>query len=376
MFQMRKLIPVLAALLTVLSCRERPAAVRETIPYVKQLAADTTAFSLVQSYRTQGTRGSIAVIGEPDDALALSEAFLEADVRDNIDGKPGQDRLPDFAGESFDIIMDAHNAPYPRMAAASPDSLREVAVRCAVMSLDTVSFAQALDPQSRLSKKKAKIFVLASSMLTEFGQFDVDTLLKMASRDPLILNPVDAMMDKIREASLQHVAAWVPALVKPTYSASAKDLDCTVITPAGGVDVRSAFRDLLRQFRSLRPNTSLDAVLVDSFSIDLGELQAEVEHIHRQITEEDMAFDRILAPKFRFIEPKSCLTEACYRLLRERNLFTHDIAYPSVRYYQTEEGMDGDFVLVEIGADYLKSRRPGLVSPSQDSGYIYVPDYD
>lgn len=376
MFQMRKLIPVLAALLTVFSCRERPAAVRETIPYVKQLAADTTAFSLVQSYRTQGTRGSIAVIGEPDDALALSEAFLEADVRDNIDGKPGQDRLPDFAGESFDIIMDAHNAPYPRMAAASPDSLREVAVRCAVMSLDTVSFAQALDPQSRLSKKKAKIFVLASSMLTEFGQFDVDTLLKMASRDPLILNPVDAMMDKVREASLQHVAAWVPALVKPTYSASAKDLDCTVITPAGGVDVRSAFRDLLRQFRSLRPNTSLDAVLVDSFSIDLGELQAEVEHIHRQITEEDMAFDRILAPKFRFIEPKSCLTEACYRLLRERNLFTHDIAYPSVRYYQTEEGMDGDFVLVEIGADYLKSRRPGLVSPSQDSGYIYVPDYD
>lgn len=375
---MKKLIPIIAflAFLTV-SCRERTAPLRDTIPYVKQLAEDTTAFSLVQAYRSQGTRGSIAVIGEPEAALLLSEAFLQADVRDNIDGKPGNDRLPDFAGESFDVIMDAYNAPYRRMAEASPDSLREVAVRCAVMSLDTVAYAHALDPQSRLSKKKAKIFVLASSMLTEFGRFDIDTLLKMASREPLILNPVDAMMDVVRGTSLHHVAAWVPAPAKPAYDAAAGDLDCAVISPVGGSDVRSAFRDLLRQYRSLRPNTALDAVLVDSFTMDLEELQAEVEHIHRQITEEDMAFDRILAPKFHFIEPKSSLTEACYRLLREKNLFTHDIAYPGARYYQTEEGMAGDFVLVEIGSDYLESRRPGLLENSvNEPGYVYVPDND
>ena len=375
---MKKLIPLIALLaFLAVSCRERTAPQRDTIPYVKQLAEDTTAFSLVQAYRSQGTRGSIAVIGEPEPALLLAEAFLQADVRDNIDGKAGNDRLPDFAGESFDVVMDAYNAPYRRMAEASPDSLREVAVRCAMMSLDTVGYAHALDPQSRLGKKKAKIFVLASSMLTEFGRFDIDTLLKMASREPLILNPVDAMMDVVRGASLRHVAAWVPAPVKPAYEAAAGDLDCAVISPVGGSDVRSAFRDLLRQYRSLQPNTTLDAVLVDSFTMDLEELQAEVEHIHRQITEEDMAFDRILAPKFRFIEPKSSLTEACYRLLREENLFTHDIAYPSARYYQTEEGMDGNFVLVEIGSEYLESRRPGLLENSDtEPGYVYVPDND
>jgi len=346
---MKKLIPFIAflALLTV-SCRERTAPLRDTISYVKQLAEDSTAFSLVRAYRSQGTRGSIAVVGEPEAALLLSEAFLQADVRDNIDGKPGNDRLPDFAGESFDVIMDAYNAPYRRMAESS-----------------------------RLSKKKAKVFVLASSMLTEFGQFDIDTLVKMASREPLILNPVDAMMDAVRGASLAHVAAWVPAPAKPAYEAAATGLDCAVISPVGGSDVRSAFRDLLRQYRSLKPNTALDAVLVDSFTMDLEELHAEVEHIHRQITEEDMAFDRLLAPKFHFIEPKSSLTEACYRLLREKNLFTHDIAYPAVRYYQTEEGMDGDFVLVEIGSEYLANLRSGILdTPDKAPDYVYVPDND
>ena len=374
---MKKLILLIAVLLfAAVSCRERPAAVRDTIPYVKQLVEDTTAFSLVQAYRAQGSRGSIAVIGEPDAALLLADAFLSADVRDNIDGKPRQDRLPDFAGECFDIIMDAYNAPYGRMAGASADSLREVAVRCAMMSLDTVSFAHALDPQSRLTKKKAKIFVLASSMLTEFGQFDIDTLLKMASREPLILNPVDAMMEEARNGNAVHVAAWAPALAAPSYAAAAEDLDCAVVEPAGGQDVRSALRDLLRQYRTLRPNVTLDAVLLDSFTADVEELRNEVEHIHRQITEEDMAFDRILAPHFHFIEPKSCLTEACYRLLRERNLFTHDIAYPSVRYYQTEEGTDGDFVLVEIGSGYLQERRPDLLGTPSKPGYVYVPDHD
>ncbi len=374
---MKKLIPLIAVLaLLAVSCRERKTVTWDTIPYVKLLVEDTTAFPLVEAYRTQGTRGSIAVIGEPEAALLLAETMLAADLRDNIDGKIGPDRLPDFAGESFDVIMDVYNAPYRRMAESCPDSLREVAVRCAMMSLDTVSYAQALDPQSRLSKRKAKIFVLASSLLTEFGQSDIDTLLKMASREPLIINPVEAMINRVRNEKLSHVAVWTPFAPGTAYAEAAKDIDCAVITP-GSQDTRTAFRDLLRQYRTLRPNVTLDAVLIDSFTMDLEEVQAEVEHIHRQITEEDMAFDRILAPKFQFIEPKSCLTEACYRMLRERNLFTHDIAYPTLRYYQTEEGMNGNCVLVEMGAEYVKNRRSDLMGTSVDNpDIVYVPDHD
>ena len=346
MNRMRNTILFLGAFLLLASCHERQVPVRDTIPYVKQLAVDTAGtYSLLESYRSAGTAGSIAVIGEPEAAWQLATRLLVADEVDNIDGKPRPDRLPDFAGESFDILMDQYNAPYTRMAASSPDSLREIAVRNAVMSIDSVAYSNALDPMSRLRKSRAKVFVLANSLLAEYGQFDIDTLFKMAGREALILTPVETMLETAAKAGCRSVAVWAPQEARSAYEHAAlayPKMEVTVVSTTGNGMLRPAFRDMLRIFRSLKPKETLDAVLLDSFTADMDELAAEQEHIHRQITEEDMAFDRILTPHFQFIEPNACLTSALYRLLRERNLFTHDIAYPSVRYYQTEENRDGE----------------------------------
>ena len=372
MTRMKQILSFLVLLGTLVSCHERQVNVRDTIPYVKQIAVDTTGtFALVSTYRTAGTKGSIAVIGEPEDAARLASFLLAADHVDNIDGKARPDRLPDFAGESFDILLDLYNAPYLRLAASSPDSLREVAVRNAVIAVDTVAYSNALDPNSRLVTSRAKVFVLANSLLSEYGQFDVDTLFKMAGREPLILTPVEAMLCTAADAGYKRVAVWAPAESRSAYENAARtwtpQMDVTVVSTTGNGVLRPAFRDVLRMYRSLKPGTNLDAVLLDSFTADLEELGAEVEHIHRQITEEDMAFDRILMPHFRFIEPNASLTAALYRLLREKNLFTHDIAYPTVRYYQTEENREGEFVPVEVSAAYLSSRS----NPAP-----YVPDID
>ena len=368
MIHMKKLTVGVAVLLSFVACHERPVVVRDTIPYVKQLAADTSGtYSLLQSYRSAGNRGSIAIIGEPEAALSLAAQFKTVDVVDNIDGKAVPDSLPDFSGESFNVLMDQYNSPYMRMATSSPDSLREVAVRNVVMSVDSVAYSNALDAKSRLRKSRSKVFVLASSLLTEFGLFDIDTLFKMAGREPIILTPVEAMLEEAKMAGCNRVAVWAPEQVRPAYEAAAKEygLNLTVVSTTGNGILRPAFRDMLRIYRKDHPNEILDAVLLDSFSANVDELYAEQEHIHRQITEEDMGFDSLLAPQFRFIDPKSSLTSACYRLLRNKNLFTHDIAYPSVRYFQTEEGWDGDYVIVEIGASYLFSEK----TPS-----TYVPD--
>lgn len=371
MNRMRITIPVLGAFLLLASCQERQVPVRDTIPYVKQLAVDTAGtYSLLASYRSAGSVGSIAVIGEPEAAWQLSTRLLAADEVDNIDGKPRPDRLPDFAGESFDILMDQYNAPYTRMAASSPDSLREIAVRNAVISIDSVAYSNALDPMSRLRKSRAKVFVLANSLLTEYGRFDIDTLFKMTGREALILTPVEAMLETAAKAGCRSVAVWAPQEARSAYEHAARaypQMTVTVVSTTGNGMLRPAFRDMLRIFRGLKPKETLDAVLLDSFTANLEELSAEQEHIHRQITEEDMAFDRTLTPHFRFIEPNASLTSALYRLLRERNLFTHDIAYPSVRYYQTEENRDGEYVPVEVSAEYISAH----ANPDP-----YVPDLD
>ena len=373
MIRMKHILTVLALLVAFASCNERPAVVRDTIPYVKQLAADTTGtFRLVRSYRTAGTKGSIAVIGEPEAAARLASVLLAADHVDNIDGRTAPDRLPDFAGETFDILMDLYNAPYLRLAASSPDSLREVAVRNVVTAVDTVAYSNAADPRSRLSKTRAKVFVFANSLLSEYGKFDVDTLFKMAGREAIILTSVEAMLLEAQRAGCKSVAVWAPAEARSAYENAARkltpQLDVTVVSTTGNGILRPAFRDMLGIYRSLKPGGNLDAVLLDSFTTSLEDLEAEKEHIHRQITEEDMAFDRILTPRFRFIEPNASLTAALYRLLRDKNLFTHDIAYPSVRYYQTEENLTGEFVPVEVSAAYLSSQ----TKPEP----AYVPDID
>ena len=250
MIRMKHILTVLALLVAFASCNERPAVVRDTIPYVKQLAADTTgSFRLVHTYRTAGTKGSIAVIGEPEAAARLASVLLSADLIDNIDGRTAPDRLPDFAGETFDILLDLYNAPYIRLAASSPDSLREVAVRNAVIAVDSVAFSNASDPRSRLSKTRAKVFVLANSLLSEYGKFDVDTLFKMAGREAIILTPVEAMLLEARRSGCKSVAVWAPAEARSAYENAAKRLapqmDVTVVSTTGNGILRPAFRDML-----------------------------------------------------------------------------------------------------------------------------------
>ena len=376
---MKKLFFSIAVLLLACSCHHGSDVVRDTIPFVKQIAEDTTGiFSLVQQYRTGGTEGSIAIIGETENCLRLAAQFLSSDRVDNIDGRPGADRLPDFAGEVFDVLLDTYNEPFLRMAVSSPDSLRETAVRDVLMALDSVAYANALDQRTRLSKNRAKLFVLSSSLLSAYGQFDIDTLFKMAEREPLILSPVEAALTAAK--GLSRVAVWAPQASKPAYEEAAArlcpGLEVTVLSPSE-TDTRSAFRDLLREFRAARPNARLDALILDSFSVDMEQLYAEKEHIYRKITEEDMAFDRILTPGFRFIEPKDCLVSACYRLLREKNLFTHNIAYPAARYFQTEEAADGNAVPVEIGADYVAGLMAALDGKrNSEDLVVHVSDHD
>ena len=372
MIRMKHILPALALLVALVACNERPIVVRDTIPYVKQLAVDTTgSFRLIHAYHTAGTKGSIAVIGEPEDAVRLASNLMEADLVDNIDGRARPDRLPDFAGESFDIFLDLYNAPYLRMAASSPDSLREVAVRNVVMAVDSVAYSNASDARSRLSKTRAKVFVLANSLLAGYGQFDIDTLFKMAGRVPVVLTSVEATLQEAARSGYKSVAVWAPAEARSAYETAAKALtpkmEVTVVSTTGNGILRPAFRDMLRIYRSQKPGSNLDAVILDSFTADLEELEAEKERIHHQITEEDMAFDRILMPHFRFIEPNAATTGALYRLLREKNLFTHDIAYPTIRYYQTEENLEGEFVPVEVSAAYLSA---------QSQPETHVPDID
>ena len=112
---MKKHLFVPLALLAIVSCKEVKLQPRPALPLVHVLAADSTGTArLVAQSGTRGGEGSIAIIGDPEAAILLARRFQGSDRVDNIDGRPQRDSLPDFAGETFDVVMDAGNAPYDR----------------------------------------------------------------------------------------------------------------------------------------------------------------------------------------------------------------------------------------------------------------------
>lgn len=347
-------ILILAAIVAVTGCRQQAFTPRPTLPLVLSLAADTSSARLAGH---GGSEGSIAIIGEPSDALILARRFLAQDSKDNIDGRSQRDSLPDFAGESFSVVLDANNAPYAHFLDAStdesrPDSLREAAVRHAVFAWG--------------GSRQSKVLVFTSPMQAVYGLFDVDTLQQLTGGRSHLYSPVKIMLADAVASGASDVAVWASREVRSAkiyeqvFEEMGEPGHLTVITPDQALDSRTSLRSLLRQYRST--GLKLDALVLDSFSLDPLPLRSEFAMIRQGATEEDQAFARMLSPDFVIIDPCTSVVSATYDLLRSENLFTHHIHRPVVHYYETRESATGELSYQEVNAQY--------------ANHAYVQDFD
>ena len=366
----KRLFPVIVLLAAAVSCKEVQMQPRNTISLVHSIAADTAGVGRLVASSGQAS-GSIAIIGEPENALLLARRFQGSDHVDNVDGTAVRDSLPDFAGESFDVIMDALYSPYSHFwTSARPladslrhqvlDSLREVAVLNAVCAWDSLSWRSTADAEPVLRKERAKVLIFTSSLQAQWGLFDVDTLLQMTGGKSHVLSPVHTLLEDAYASGARSLAVWTTRDVRSSgawqsvfASLGYPDAYLTVIAPDTALDVRTELRKLLRQYRS--SGRVLDALLVDSFTIDMAPLQSELALIRNAGTAEDESFLAMLAPDFHLMEPTASVIGATYRLLRDNHLFTHRIAWPSVHFYETAESEEGTPLLVETTAGYAVS---------------------
>ena len=374
---MRKIVFSLVVLVAAaVSCKQVQVPPRPTLPLVHVIAADTVGTGRLAA--TAGrSGGSVAIIGEPENAILLARRFQVADRVDNVDGRPVRDSLPDFAGETFDVVMDAMNAPYSRFWASaekSPedqrqtvlDSLREVAVLNAVCAWDSLAWRSTADAEPVLRKERAKILIYTSSLQAQWGLFDVDTLQQMVGGSCRILCGVNTLLEDAYASGARSLAVWTTRDVRNSGvwqavfdSMDYSDAHISVIAPDTALDIRTEFRNLLRQYNNT--GRVLDALLIDSYSVDMTPLQTELALIQGSVTAEDEAFRAMLSPDFKMMVPTSSIFDATYRLMRENHLFTHRIARPSIHYYETAESGEGTPLLVETTADYaLNTYVPNL----------------
>lgn len=365
-------LTVCAVLLSAVGgCRMHPETGRSTIPAVERILGDPDCreAKILAAFDPRNTQGDIVLIDNPERCFALSEALVKCDARDNIDGTPGPDFLPDFAGERITTLIDLQYPPYARfLEAENSDALREVSVRAVISALDTACCLGPFDHEFRSSKPVAKLLVVSSPYMTAYGGFDIDTLFRSSGVRVPVVSATEVMMqqalssregavlfgmlsDRTTAASgvyqnvFRNLARKRGDQISRVFCFSLPDKEETPDSLAAAQP--DLLKHVLDQYSRSGENRALNALVVDDVSVSVESLLASYANILNSPSDENAYYRKLISRDFVIIDGIAAVTDACYSFLRGNNLFTHNIAYPDAKAYITSpEG--GIFTLMDF----------------------------
>ena len=359
-----RVLLILSAASAMWGCDRYVGPSRQTVPYVESVLAgsDRHTLGLLAASRVPLPSGSIVFIGNSADCNAFAEGFAACDERDNVDARPFPDGLADFAGETLVCISDDYTVDFADTAACR--AFRERTVRKVVAALDTLAHVSPFDLEGLIRKPAAKLVILGDLEMCEYGGFDVDTLLRSTSCDIPVVHPVDHMFGTLFDSgrgramnigviadvdgvadSLRYVSAFMRHAARRGLS---EDSRCFVFPSAAEGD--SLLHRLVLSYarENRRP---LDAVVVDDYGLDVDSLKSELADMISVMSESSMTYGRFLARDFVLMDVFGEVCSACHSILRERNLFTHDISQvQTVSYTPVDlpDSDDGSILLIPV----------------------------
>ena len=378
-------LPLLVLPFLLAGCVMHTGSPRPTIPLVERIINDTQSpeYKFLSRYDASDSRGDIVILDAPARALALSERLVACDDRDNVDGKPAPDQLPDFAGERIVTILDIVYPPYARFVEAdNANALREVTVRAAINAVDTACCLGPFDHERRTSKPSAKLLILSSPYMAAFGGFDIDTLFRSTGAFVPVISVPEAQMACVLDGrsgavnigilsdpqtaqsgvyqtvfkelarKRQDTYSTVTALSVPLEAAASDSSALSVVDP-----LQDGLKQILDEYSRAGKTGPLSALVVDDYGVCVDSLRSSYRRILNRPSEENAFYRKMLAKDFEILDGARIVTDACYRLLREKNLFTHNIAYPVAAAYITSPEAPSymlmDFELSSLPAELM-----------------------
>lgn len=338
-----------------------------TIQFVRSILGDSESaeYKILKSYDPEECDGALFVIGDTLSCGYVAGELLASDDRDNIDGVDGRDGLPDFAGERIALFEDVANGLYDSLVLTGrTDLLRELTVRSVLKAVDTLCFLSPFDMEGLGKKSVAKMVVLASPAMEVYGAFDVDSLLNASNCLLPVISPVSALAHEVLVSDNLNVgvltsaarsdAGIFPAIFNSAARSKGFSVNCVAIPSDVSGNVLHSFLDAYREAGNAAP---LDIVLVDDTSVSIEEMERTLSRIRDVMFEESLKYSDIVSAGFRIVRTAPVLRRECYRTLRERNLFTHNIAYPvTERYLNISRDASVDLssnIIVEFNESYL-----------------------
>ncbi len=361
---------VLAATACVMYACSRPGLPsRTTVPYVESVIAgnDQHALGILESVSHPRPSGSIVLLGRSEQCATFADRFAACDERDNVDARLAPDGLPDFAGETLVCIADDSPSGDLRDSAAAV-AFREKTVRKVIAALDTVVHVSPYDIQGMSSKAPAKLVILGDPLMSEFGAFDVDTLFRSTGCDVPVIAPMDCMLDKLfsrnsgralnvgilADLSYADSLMYAGAFDKAAAAHSSSDSRCFVFPSQAGSD-SLLLHSLVASYAS-RFSRPLDAVIVNDLQVNVDSLKSELADMISVMSKSSMTYGRLIARDFVLLDGFSEVVSHCHAIMRERNIFTHNISFVQTETYvpvAKPDTDDGSIIL--IPASYVQN---------------------
>lgn len=407
----RKLLVLLSLLSPAfaVSCTNREVGDPLSIPIVREALSDTTSavYCQVKAGCVDGLNGSIAVIGPAQEALVLTEALSCCDYFDNVDGRRVSDGLPDFAGETFDIICDTANSPYEGYVANGNENyLKELTFRNFLSALDTTCAVGQFDRNSLIRKQSSKIVILASPYSSAFGYKDIMSVVKASRPKVNVLSLCHSMFDFAvsRHGGKANLTVWTDESVlgAGVYSEVWSDLTADypsmryiAVCPNRIGTLKERVLSFLEKCKATEMQEKMDAAIVDDLSLTADSLNAELGRMLCRGTDGIDIYKSLLSEHFEFIDPKQAVAAQCERYLRNENYFTHRVAYPivdihctvpvaglsavdydekgyftdSFKYDRADNSDNETFFLIELSGSFLSDSQKAYLS--RYAGNIY-----
>ena len=380
------------AVLALMPACKGPEARRVAIgQYAQSLISDTSqvAYQIVSATRARNIPGGIAVIGEPEATLLLSEGLMKCDMFDNVNGRKADDGLPDFAGETICPILDKYNGSYSAFIKDGREELlAEINVRNYVAALDTACYLNAYDTEKIVHKTSAKLVVLSSLLASAYGYGDMDTLRSLTNSKVQIISPVHTMLNAAWEACGEgmNLGIWtspdvlesgVYTKVFDAMREERQDWNAryTAIIPDTAATITARFLDFMKKYADGQDRGRLNAIILDDMSIPADQLREAVKSVMAVDQDRYLTYLNFLDPDFKVIDLRESVSAACYKFLRKSNSFTHRISHPQVQLYVTAASeRDSSYVTVGLRDKYLTEDLRNLMivsTPKIFSEYVH-----
>ncbi|MBR0175786.1 MAG: hypothetical protein IJQ22_09850 [Bacteroidales bacterium] len=338
------------------------------VPYVSSIINDTSSAEhrLITGYDPKDRAKAIFVFGSRSRTQAVAQVLTECDAYDNVDGSSNPDGLKDFAGETICTVANFSNFGEMVNDGRFQD-LRELTARNVLAAMDTLCYVSPYDRSGMGKKPLAKLIILGSACMTQYGQYDVDSLFNALNCHLPVITPMQLIADEAVEInkgkkmlSVGVLAGNAPVDLYGPYirsKAIREGIDsvlCVGFKVPEGEDPLLSFLDRYSELGIKQP---LDVILVDDLGVDLEVFKESLQHITSVMNAESLTYGNLISPGFRIIDSRSRICKATYSILRNENLFTHFISQPRKLDYMliTKEGSEKDMMLLQYNERYIPS---------------------